>query len=62
MDGEVKMKIPAGTQSGEIFKIRGKGIPKLRGIGRGDHLVEIIVDVPIKLSRKEKKIIEQLRD
>ncbi len=62
VDGMVKMKIPAGTQSGEIYKIRGKGIPKLRGIGRGDHLVEVIVDVPTKLSRKEKKLIEQLKD
>lgn len=62
VDGDVKMKIPAGTQSGEIYRVRGKGIPKLRGIGRGDHLVEVIVDVPTKLSRKEKRIIEQLRD
>ncbi|MEN8252435.1 MAG: molecular chaperone DnaJ [Patescibacteria group bacterium] len=62
VDGEVKMKVPAGTQSGEVYKIRGKGIPRLQGIGRGDHLVEIIVDVPTKLSRKEKKLVEQLRD
>ncbi len=61
VEGLVKMKIPAGTQSGEIYRIRSKGIPKLRGIGRGDHLVEVIVDVPTKLSRKEKKIIEELR-
>ncbi len=62
VDGGVTMKIPAGTQSGEIYRIRGKGIPKLRGIGRGDHMVEVIVDVPTKLSRAEKKLIEQLRD
>jgi molecular chaperone DnaJ len=61
VDGDVKMKIPSGTQSGEIYKIRGKGIPKLRGIGRGDHLVEIIVDIPTKISRKQKKLIEQFR-
>ena len=62
VDGKVKMKIPAGTQSGEIYKIRGKGVPKLRGIGRGNHLVEVVVDVPKKLSRKQKKIIEELKD
>jgi molecular chaperone DnaJ len=62
VDGVVKMKIPAGTQSGEIYRMRGKGIPKLRGIGRGDHLVEVVVDVPTKLSRQQKKVIEQLRD
>lgn len=62
VDGDIKMKVPAGTQSGEIYRIRGKGVPKLRGMGRGDHLVEIIVDIPTRLSREEKKIIEQLRD
>lgn len=62
VEGNVKMKVPAGTQSGEIYRIRGKGVPKLRGIGRGDHLVEVIVDVPTKLSRKEKNLVEQLRD
>ncbi len=62
VDGEVKMKIPAGTQSGEIYRMRGKGVPKLQSIGRGDHLVEIIVDVPTKLSREAKKLIEQLRE
>lgn len=62
VDGEVKMKVPAGTQSGEIYRMRGKGVPKLQGIGRGDHLVEIIVDVPTKLSREAKKLIEQLRE
>jgi len=60
VEGSVKMKVPAGTQSGEIYRIRSKGVPKLRGIGRGDHLVEVIVDIPTKLSRKEKKIVEQL--
>lgn len=62
VEGVVKMKIPAGTQSGEIYRVRGKGVPKLRGMGRGDHLVEVVVDVPTKLSRQEKKLIEQLRD
>lgn len=62
VDGEVKMKIPAGTQSGEIFRMRGKGVPKLRGMGRGDHLVEVVVDIPTKISREAKKLIEQLRD
>lgn len=62
VEGDVKMKIPSGTQSGEIYRIRGKGVPKLRGMGRGDHLVEVVVDVPTKLSREQKKLIEQLRD
>lgn len=61
VEGIVKMKVPAGTQSGEVYRIRSKGVPKLRGFGRGDHLVKVIVDVPTKLSRKEKRLIEELR-
>lgn len=62
VDGKVKMKIPDGTQSGELFRIRDKGVPRLGGRGRGDHLVKIIVEIPKKLSREQKKLIEQLRD
>jgi molecular chaperone DnaJ len=60
VEGKVKMKVPAGTQSGEVYRIRNKGIPRLRGFGRGDHLVKVIVDVPTKLSRKAKKLIKEL--
>ncbi len=62
LDGLVKLKIPAGTQSGDIFKLTGKGAYKLHGRGRGDHLVEIIVEVPKKLSRRAKNLLEQLKD
>ncbi|MCG2692853.1 molecular chaperone DnaJ [Candidatus Parcubacteria bacterium] len=62
LDGKVKLKIPTGTQTGKIFKLSDRGIPYLRGRGRGDHLVEIIVKTPQKLSRKEKKLFEELRD
>ena len=60
IEGRLKMKIPAGTQSGEIFKIKGEGIPSLDRRGRGDHLVKIIVDIPKRLSRKQKELIEKL--
>ena len=61
IDGKVKMKVPSGTQSGEVFRIRDKGTGHLGGSGRGDHMVKIIVEIPKKLSRKEKKVIEELR-
>ncbi|GBE17175.1 chaperone protein DnaJ [bacterium BMS3Abin15] len=61
IEEKIKMKIPAGTQSGEIFRIKGKGVPHLGRRGRGDHWVKIIVDVPKYLSREQKKIIEDLR-
>lgn len=60
MEGLVTMKIPQGTQSGEVFRIKGKGVPSLRGSSRGDHLVKIVVDIPKKLTREQKKIIEEL--
>jgi molecular chaperone DnaJ len=60
IDGKVNMKIPAGTQSGEVFRIKGKGVPILGRNGRGDQLVKIIVDVPKSPSREQKRIIEDL--
>ncbi len=59
VDGEVTLKIPSGTQSGKVFMLRGKGIPSLRGKGRGDHHVEVIVDTPTHLSRKQKQVLEE---
>lgn len=62
MEGEVVMKIPAGTQPGEVFRIKGKGVPHLNRYGRGDHLVSVSLAVPKKLSSEEKRLIEALRD
>lgn len=62
INGKIKMKIPTGTQSGEVFKIRDEGVPFLDRRGRGDHLVKIIVDIPKNPSRKQKELIEELRN
>lgn len=59
VDGKVDLKIPAGTQPGTVFRLRGKGVPQLRRSGRGDHLVEIGVAVPRKLTREQKRVLEQ---
>jgi len=61
LDGYGTLKIPSGTESGKVFKISGKGTEKLHGRGRGDHLVEIIVKTPKSLSRKAKRLLEQLK-
>ncbi|HIA92100.1 TPA: molecular chaperone DnaJ [Candidatus Saccharibacteria bacterium] len=61
VDGKEKLKIPAGTQSGTDFKIANKGVPSLRGKSRGDHIVRVLVDTPTKLSKKQKKILEEFR-
>lgn len=60
IDGPVVMKVPEGTQSGEVFRIKDKGVPFLQRRGRGSHLVKIIVDVPKRLSRDQKRLIEEL--
>lgn len=61
VDGSVRMKVPAGTQSGTDFKLSAHGVPDLRSDKRGPHIVTIIVDTPTKLSRKQKTILESLR-
>lgn len=62
VDGETTMKVPSGTQSGQTFKISGKGIPYSSGNKRGDHLVKINVEIPKKLTGKQKQLLEELRD
>jgi molecular chaperone DnaJ len=60
LDGTVSIKIPAGTQSGKVFRLRGKGIPHLNGYGRGDELVRVLVITPAKLSHEEKELFARL--
>jgi len=59
VDGKVRMKIPAGTQSGSDFKLSGHGVPHLRSEARGAHIVTIIVDTPSKLTKHQKELLEQ---
>lgn len=58
--GNVKLKIPAGTQSHTNFKIKSRGSPKLNSNERGDHIVKILITTPQKLSKKEKQLLEEL--
>ena len=59
--GKVKIKIDAGTQSGKILRLRGKGIKSIEGYGQGDQLVHVNVWTPKKLSADEKEKLESLR-
>ncbi len=59
LDGDVKYTMPAGTQPGEVFKLKGKGITRLNSIGRGDQFVKIVVDIPKELSSEQKQILMQ---
>ncbi len=60
MDGEAELVIPAGTQPGTVFRMRGKGLPDIRTHHRGDELVKVTVKVPTKISKKEKELIKEL--
>ena len=64
VEGDVELQVPAGTQTGKVFRLRGKGIPRLRSdgttAGRGDQLVYMQVEVPTKLNDEQRHLFEQL--
>lgn len=60
VDGDVKLKIPEGTQSGKVFKISGKGVPY--GGRRGDHLVTVHVKTPERLNKKQRELLEEFKN
>lgn len=62
LDGQVTMKVPEGTQPGKVMRLKGKGIPSLRGGGRGDQLVRMKVVVPTKLNDKQKDALQKFAD
>lgn len=62
IDGSVKMKVPAGTQSEKVFRLKGHGAPVLNGSGRGDQMVTVHVITPSKLTRKEKELFKKLAE
>lgn len=62
LDGEERLKIPVGTQTGTVFRLKGKGVTILGGRGRGDLFVSVTVVTPTSLTREQKKLFEQLAD
>jgi molecular chaperone DnaJ len=60
LEGEARLKIPEGTQSGKEFRLRGKGVPHLNEHGKGDLIVEIRVQTPGKLSKQQRELLKQL--
>lgn len=59
LEGDVKLKIPEGTQSGTVFKLKGKGIANVNGFGKGDEFVTVNVEIPKKLSSKQKQLLRE---
>jgi molecular chaperone DnaJ len=62
LDGEEKLKVPMGTQTGTVFRLRGKGMPALGGRGRGDLFVSATVITPTTLTREQRRLLEQLAE
>ena len=62
IDGRAKIKIPAGTQSGKIFRLKGKGFPSINSYEKGDQLIHINIWTPQTLSAEEKELMEKLKD
>ena len=60
VDGNAKLKIPAGTQPGRVFTLKARGVPHLRKSGRGDQMVVINVDMPSKLTKEQRELFEKL--
>jgi len=60
--GKAKIKIPEGTQSGKQFRLKGKGMPYMRGSGNGDLYVQINTEVPISLNKEQKELLEKFRE
>lgn len=59
VDGDVTIKIPAGTQSGKVIRLSDRGVPHVNGRGRGSHLVEVTVETPHKLTAKQRELLEE---
>ncbi|MEM6709247.1 MAG: molecular chaperone DnaJ [Pseudomonadota bacterium] len=62
LDGRVRLKIPAETQSGKLFRLRGKGVTPVRGGGVGDLLCRVSVETPVNLTEKQKKLLREFKD
>jgi len=62
LEGPVKLKVPSGTESGSVFRLRAKGVPDLHGYGRGDQRVRVVVRTPKKLTQRQRELLEELAE
>ena len=60
-EGPVSLKIPAGSEDGKLIRIKGRGAPKLSGSGKGDVLARVRIEVPKRVNKKERELLEELK-
>jgi len=60
LDGTVRLTIPEGTQSGKVLRLTDKGVPHLKGRGRGDHYIEVVVVTPTRLSKRQRELLREM--
>ena len=61
LDGRVKLKIPEGTQTGKLFRLRGKGVAPVRGGAAGDLMCRVAVETPVNLTKRQRELLEEFR-
>jgi molecular chaperone DnaJ len=61
LTGKADLKIPEGTQSGQLFRLRGLGLPSMHGRGKGDQIVRVLIEVPKRLTREQREIMEKFK-
>ena len=59
LEGKVNLKVPSGTQSGKVLRLKGKGIIDLHGYGRGDQLIRVVVETPRSLHSRQRELLEE---
>jgi molecular chaperone DnaJ len=60
LEGIVRMRLPPGTESAKVFRLRGKGMPVFGGVGKGDQLVKVVVEIPQEVSKRQRELLEEL--
>jgi molecular chaperone DnaJ len=60
LEGIVKMRLPPGTESNKVFRLRGKGMPVFGGVGKGDQLVTVVVEIPQEITKRQRELLEEL--
>lgn len=62
LEGRVTLKIPEETQTGKVFRLRGKGMKSVRGHGQGDLLCKVVIETPVNLSREQKELLTKFQE